>query len=116
MNRPSDNLSEAITALTKFNWSQAGSIAGSAIDGAKHAAQHVDPRLYMVQGVALFRQGAVPQAVECLRYVLKNKKTILKWGFRGIKVVSLVLSIIAMPDRADKAIGMIGDILKDEIA
>ncbi|MBN8456225.1 MAG: hypothetical protein J0M04_00070 [Verrucomicrobia bacterium] len=116
MKHPSDSVREAITALTKFNWTQAAGMAQSAIDGAKSAAQHVDPRLYMVQGVASFREGSVTHAVECFRYILKNKRTILKWGFRGIKVISLVLSIIALPDRADKAIAMIGDILRDEIA
>lgn len=63
-----------------------------------------------LDALELIQQGATEKGRDALRYILKNKWKILKKGWKGVLLISVIIGVINNLGNVDKAIDTINNI------
>jgi hypothetical protein len=105
--------SRALTLVDQRRFQELADYCGETIKRLTDSGSAVDPRLYACQAIAAAHFGFFDRAKELLQMVWRHKRTILKWGLRGIRFIMLIATLIAFPDRIDSAIQRMSDLMRE---
>ena len=103
----------AIKLLDQRNFKALADYCEETIKKLADAGSSIDPRLYACQALAAAHFGFFDRTRELLKIVWKHKRQILKWGIRGIKFISLIATLIAVPQRFDFVLQQMADLMRE---
>ena len=73
----------------------------------------MEMRTQILEALDCFQRGCAQRGRVLLKAVYNHRKEILMWGWKGFRIVSAILLILAFPQRADAAAETIRDLLRD---
>ncbi|MHB1082094.1 MAG: hypothetical protein ACYC67_22075 [Prosthecobacter sp.] len=105
--------SHALALVSEHRFQDVASHCESEIKRLTLAGLPIDPRLFACQAIACAQLGLLDRAKELLSMVWRYKRTILKWGIRGVRFIMLIATLIAFPDRIHTAIDELTSLMQE---
>jgi hypothetical protein len=91
----------AFVLVNQRNYRELYDFCDATIKENSDAGSPIDPRVYAFQAIAAAHFGLFDRVTDLLKLLWSNKRTIIKWGRRGYQFISIILTLILMPERIE---------------